>query len=88
MSIVMALAFFFATLGVHVGCVLSLIVVSSGYSRSSAWASGYGGFSCCGLRTAEHRLSGYGAGFSCPVVCGIFPGQGSNQCFLHCKMNS
>ena len=27
-------------------------------------------------------------GLSCPVACGIFPGQGLNRCPLHCKANS
>ena len=27
-------------------------------------------------------------GLSCPVACGIFPGQGSNLCPLHCKEDS
>jgi hypothetical protein len=43
---------------------------------------------------AGHRLYGEWAsvvvehGLSCPVACGIFPGQGLNRCPLHCKANS
>ena len=41
-----------------------------------------------------HRLSGGWAsvgvahGLSCPAVCGIFPGQGSNLCPLHWQADS
>ena len=43
---------------------------------------------------AGHRLYGEWAsvvavhGLSCPVACGISPGQGLSQCPLHCKANS
>ena len=48
---------------------LSLVVASRGYLRCSAWASHYGGFSCCGAWAlgawasvvVAHGLSSYGS---------------------------
>ena len=49
----------------------------------SMWA-----FPSCGkqellILSRVHRLSSCGTRVSCPMVCGIFPDQGSNLCLLH-----
>ena len=54
----------------------------------STWA-----FPSCGKRellilSRVHRLSSCGTRVSCPMVCGIFPDQGSDHCLLHCKAES
>ena len=57
-------------------------------SSCSAWASHWGGFSCCGARVLGHTGSRILAewpvlGLSCSLVCGIFLDLGSNLCPLH-----
>ena len=54
----------------------------------SMWA-----FPSCGERellilSRVHRLSSCGTRVSCPMVCGIFPDQGSDHCLLYCKAES
>ena len=46
------------------------------------------GFRSFSLLALENWLSSFGAWGSCPVACGIFQDQGSNQCPLHCKADS
>ena len=47
------------------------------------------GLSGCSTRALEHRVSTVVAcGRSFPMVCGIFPDQGSNLCPLHWQMDS
>lgn len=54
---------------------IHLVVASRGYSRSSAWASVPGGFSCYGAWDLGHGLQ--------LPACGIlFPDQGLNLCAL------
>ena len=80
---------------------LSLVAASGGYSLlrcvgfSLRWllllrstGSRHAGFSSCGSRALERRLSSCGAGLSCSVTCAIFPDQGSNPCPLHWQADS
>ena len=66
-----------------------------------AWASHHDGFSWCGVQALGRQASVaatpglwstgstvVGQGPSCSVVCGIFPDQGSNPCFLYSEANS
>ena len=46
------------------------------FPSCSVWASHCSGFSCCGAWGLGHGFRGCGAQFSCPAICGIFPGQG------------
>ena len=48
-------------------------------------ASKCGGFSCCGSRALERRLSSWGAWLSCPVARGTLQDQGLNPGILHCR---
>ena len=43
-------------------------------------------FQSTGSRCAASAVVAHG--LSCSIACGIVPGQGSNQCPLHCKANS
>ena len=64
------------------------------FSKCSAWASHYAGFSyraqalgwgtfrSCGSPAPKPRLD------SCSMACGIFPDQGSNPCLLDGQVNS
>ena len=55
-----------------------------GGSRSGAWGSRCGGFSCCDTRASvvvEHRLS-------CCTACGACPAQGLNPCPLQGQADS
>ena len=59
------------------------------HSSCCVQASWCGGFSCCRAWVLGTRVSVLTArGLSCPVACGIFPDQGSNQHPLHCKADS
>ena len=58
-------------------------------SSCGAWVSHCCGFSYCGAWALGAWASeAVARGLSCPVVCVIFPDQGSNQCPLHCKADS
>ena len=46
------------------------------------------GFSSCGIRALELRLSSCGTQASLLIACGIFPDRGSNPCPLHWQANS
>ena len=53
------------------------------------WASCCSSFSCCGAQALGAQVSvAVVDGLSCHVARGIFLGQGSSQCPLHCKGNS
>ena len=80
---------------------LSLVAASGGYSL--LWCAGFSlqwllllrstgsrcmGFSSCGSRALERRLSSCGARLSCFAACGIFLDQGSNPCPLHWQADS
>ena len=69
--------------------------------RCSAWASHYGGLSCCrawalgtwasAVVPRKFQSSGSVAaahGPSCSRACGIFPDQGLNPCSLHWQADS
>ena len=60
-----------------------------GLLPSGAWASHWVGLSCYRAR-ALRRVGSVAVahGLSCPVACGVFPDQGSNQCSLHWQENS
>ena len=72
---------YLAALGLH--CLLSLVVVSGGYSSLQSTDSKHAGFSSCGSWTLERRVSSVAHELSCPVARGIFPDQGPNLCPLH-----
>ena len=57
-------------------------------SSCGAWAPHWGGFSCCGAQTREHRLNSVAHELTCSVACGAFPDQGSNPCLLHWQVDS
>ena len=68
-----------------------------GFSSFGAQDLGCVGFSSCDAWTQWLRFSGSRAQtlelwcmgrLSCPEACGIFLDQGSNQCPLHCKVDS
>ena len=57
-------------------------------SSCTAWASQCRGFSPCGPRALEYRLSSWAHGLSWPRSMWIFPDQGSNPCPLHWQADS
>ena len=58
-------------------------------SSCGVQASCCGGFSCFGAQALGTWASVVVAhGLSCPEACGTFLDQGSNQCPLHCKVDS
>ena len=74
-----------------IGCIVSLLL-RTGFSLwwlllLQSMGSRCAGFSSCGARALEHRLSAGSVavahGLSCSAACGIFPDQGSNPCPLH-----
>ena len=74
---------FFAVLGLHCCEWAFSRYGERGYSSCVAQASHYGGFSCCRARALGAWASVVVArGLICPMACGIFLDQGSNQCSL------
>ena len=58
-------------------------------SRCRPWASLCGRFSHCRAQALGAQASVVVAlELSCPIACGIFLNQGSNQCSLHWQANS
>ena len=77
--------FVLATLGL---CCYAWVFSSFGKqglpSSGSVWVSRGGGFSCCGAQALGVWVSIVVVhGLSCPVACGVLPGQGLNPCPLH-----
>ena len=78
-------------------CRLSLVAVSRGYSLAvvcgllipvASLVVGPG-LKARGLQELQRKGAGVVVHrLSCSVACGIFPDQGSNQCPLHCKVDS
>ena len=65
-------------------------------SSCSAWASHFGGFSCCGAWASGSQASVVECmssvlatrRLSCCMAFGLFPDQALNQCPLRCKVDS
>ena len=67
-----------AAVGGHLIAVASPVVQTLGTQTSVVVARG--------LQSAGSIVVAHG--FSSSAACGIFPDQASNQCFLHCKVDS
>ena len=68
---------------------LSLVAARGTTLCCSAWASHWGGFSCCGAWALGVRASVVVAhGLSCSTACGILPDQALNLCPLHWQSDS
>ena len=83
-------------------CWLSLCVTSGGYSlvvmqelldgvtsllvKYKLWTTRASVVVARGLQSAGSIVVAHG--FSSSAACGIFPDQASNQCLLHCKVDS
>ena len=77
---------FLAALGLRCCAGFSLVAVSWG---SSLGAVRCGQFSCCRAQALGAQASVVVVlGLSCPIACGIFLNQGSNQCPLHWQVDS
>ena len=62
-------------------CRTGVLGMRASVVKVSAFSSVVRGLQSAGSVVVAHRLS-------CFVACGIFPDQRSNQCTLHCKVDS
>ena len=75
---------------VNVGCSLVVghrLLSCSGFSLQSAGSKRMG-FSSCGWRIPEHRLSSFGALAHCSAPHGILLSQGLSPCPVHWQVGS
>ena len=85
--------YFLAVRGLRCCVGFSLVAASVDYSLVGVWGlllvrstgSRAHGFSSCGSRALEHRLSSCGARLHRSVAFGTFLDQGLNLCLLHCR---